>query len=85
MKEINEKRKVVGINMTDCKDCQGRGVRKTPHCDTCKGKSYTNKKIEETIQIPECIENGSIIKFKGRGHQEKHKGFFGDLVVKFIA
>jgi molecular chaperone DnaJ len=64
-----------------CPRCLGKGTIIESPCPDCKGKGVkrVNKKI--TIKIPAGVENGSTIRFKGKGEAAPNAGIPGDLFI----
>ncbi len=73
-----------GIHMTTnipCKTCTGRGFIAKKQCTFCKGGNINvNRKFD--IDIPPGSNNGSILRFQGKGRAGSNGGGSGDLFIK---
>ena len=61
---------------TACNACHGEGKKITSPCGTCMATGIESKKVAEEISIPRGVEDGTNLKFRGKGHMN------GDLNVK---
>lgn len=64
-----------------CTMCEGTGKIPKEKCATCKGHGILRKEEELTIQIPQGIDGGEMIRMPGQGEAVKG-GTSGDLYVK---
>ncbi|MCT4594604.1 MAG: molecular chaperone DnaJ [Anaeromicrobium sp.] len=69
------------VNVKPCDLCGGEGHIIESPCDTCHGtgKELKNKTIQ--INIPEGVDNGSVISLRGEGEPGEKGGPFGDLFI----
>ncbi len=64
-----------------CSTCQGEGEIPDEKCQMCRGAGTVKVAREVKIKIPAGIEDGSTIRLRGKGGQDK-KGPSGDLYVQ---
>jgi len=77
------KRTILGIISTTktCEECLGSGEVPKEKCDNCKGKGVLRREEEVSINIPEGIRDGEMIRMTGGG-EAISKGTPGDLYIK---
>jgi len=59
-----------------CQSCDGFGKKIMKYCNYCLGSGVQRKMVQEEISFPKGIDDGTNLKFKGKGHLS------GDLVIK---
>ncbi|MHB0977362.1 MAG: molecular chaperone DnaJ [Candidatus Aquicultorales bacterium] len=64
-----------------CPACRGKGKAPSDPCARCGGTGQTIGHVTERIRLPAGVEDGSRIKFKGKGQAGQDGGPAGDLVV----
>lgn len=64
-----------------CAACEGTGKIPKEKCATCSGHGVLRREEELSIQIPQGIDGGEMIRMPGRGEAVKG-GRSGDLYVK---
>ncbi len=73
-----------GMHMTTnipCRACAGRGFIAKKSCTVCNGGNIkVNRKFD--IDIPPGSNNGSILRFQGKGRAGSNGGGNGDLFIK---
>ena len=64
-----------------CPECNGRGLRASRLCNTCRGKGTVdlNKRLE--VHIPAGVTNGSRVKIPGKGNAREIGQEPGDLYL----
>ncbi len=67
--------------LKNCDRCRGTGKIPTKKCGTCKGEGVLKKSEEITVEVPNGIQNGEMIKLTGKG-EAISQGIAGDLYVK---
>lgn len=65
-----------------CPECRGSGKRITVACKKCagRGKSSTTETIK--VKIPAGVDNGSVVRLKGKGNAGSGGGPSGDLQLE---
>ncbi|HAS80505.1 MAG: Chaperone protein DnaJ [Candidatus Nomurabacteria bacterium GW2011_GWE1_32_28] len=78
-----DKRTILGtISSTKiCEECLGSGEVPKEKCENCKGKGVLRREEEISINIPEGIRDGEMIRMTGGG-EAISKGTAGDLYIK---
>jgi molecular chaperone DnaJ len=66
---------------TPCPTCGGSGTQIKNPCHTCHGKQVVPESATVTINIPQGVENGSIMQVPGQGSDGVGDGRPGDLQV----
>ncbi len=66
----------------ECPTCQGTGKEIVDKCTKCKGDSVVTEQRSFKIRIPQGIENGMNIRFRGEGSAGKFRTEHGDLFVQ---
>jgi molecular chaperone DnaJ len=69
--------------VTTCPKCGGEGKIIPDPCPTCAGKGRTTQTEDLTIQIPAGVDNGTEMRFAGRGDAGVRGGRAGDLYLEF--
>ncbi len=64
-----------------CENCAGQGKVITNPCQTCHGTGFEKKTRTVTINIPQGIDNGNVIKVAGEGEPGLRGGPAGDLYI----
>lgn len=64
-----------------CATCHGTGKTFKNLCDKCHGEGRVEAKTNIDIKIPAGIENGTTLRFRGKGDAGKNGGATGDLYV----
>ena len=64
-----------------CDNCAGQGKVVSSPCQTCKGTGFEKKVRTVTINIPQGIDNGNVIKVAGEGEPGSNGGPSGDLYI----
>ena len=70
------------IRMETCEDCDGTGEYIEEPCEKCHGKGFEVKNRTMKAQIPNGVDNGTIIKISGEGHAGENGGPNGDLYIR---
>ena len=60
--------------------CYGTGLQSVA-CSECNGDGVTSQKIQMSVKIPKSVDNGMMLRVKGKGH-EALNGVSGDLILK---
>ncbi len=69
---------------TACPECQGRGQVIRDKCRDCRGTGYISKKTRIEVDIPAGIDNGQMVRIKGKGEPGRNGGERGDLLVEVV-
>lgn len=64
-----------------CGNCGGTGQVVTDPCKKCKGRGRVAKDSELEVKVPAGIEDGTSLRYGGRGDAGHHGGEPGDLYV----
>ncbi len=64
-----------------CPKCNGKGKIITKKCSSCHGVGYVYEEESLTVKIMQGIDNGNIIKVRGRGNPGVNDGPSGDLYI----
>jgi len=64
-----------------CGQCGGTGQVVTDPCKQCKGRGRIAKDSELEVKVPPGIEDGTSLRYGGRGDAGHHGGEPGDLYV----
>jgi len=65
-----------------CDNCAGTGKVISNPCSTCRGTGFEKKIRTVTINIPQGIDNGNVIKVAGEGEPGLRGGASGDLYIQ---
>lgn len=69
------------VNVTTCNHCRGTGqIIKNP-CSKCKGKGMIKRARNVDVDIPQGIDNGETVRYRGLGNAGTKGGPAGDLLV----
>lgn len=64
-----------------CSRCLGEGTIIESPCPSCHGTGVKKKNKHITIKIPAGVENGSTLRFKGKGEAAPKASIAGDLYI----
>ncbi len=67
------------VNITDCPDCGGSGLKIKDPCPDCGGKGILKKHKKLNVSIPAGIDNAQILTLRGEGSAGQRGGPAGDL------
>jgi molecular chaperone DnaJ len=70
------------VTATTCPVCAGSGQEVRSPCPECRGQGLLMQDTTLTIDIPPGLEDGSQIRYPGRGHAGQYGGPPGDLIVE---
>ncbi len=62
-----------------CPDCAGTGKKITSICKKCAGRGKILQSDTVNVKIPAGVDNGSVVKLKGKGNAGSGGGTAGDL------
>lgn len=65
----------------ECPSCGGRGYRPLRICKACRGEGHVTDIRKVTVSIPAGVSSGSEIRIRGLGHEGRHGGEPGDLMI----
>ncbi|MBF0557848.1 MAG: molecular chaperone DnaJ [Nitrospirae bacterium] len=65
-----------------CPECRGSGRKITAVCKNCRGQGEVVDTDNLTVKIPSGVDNGSIVKLKGKGNAGTGRGPAGDLLLE---
>jgi len=65
-----------------CRTCRGRGLVVDDPCPACKGSGRAMSTRTIQARIPAGVDNGQLIKLKGKGAPGERGGPPGDLLVR---
>ena len=65
-----------------CEYCGGNGKLLQNKCQNCNGTGYTSTKESTTINIPQGIDNGNLLRVAGKGYPGKNGGQTGNLYIQ---
>ncbi len=65
-----------------CSTCSGEGFIITNPCDSCNGKSRTQKYDKFTVTIPAGVYDGTELRINGKGDAGVYGGRSGDLFIR---
>lgn len=64
---------------TTCPDCKGVGTSFEKICSHCHGEGRVEKREKMEIEVPEGVESGQTLRFRGKGDAGSRGGSAGDL------
>lgn len=64
-----------------CRRCMGQGTVIENPCPTCHGAGVTKETQPVTVKVPAGVENGTRIRFAGKGERGLRGGPPGDLYI----
>lgn len=64
-----------------CDSCKGEGKIPKDKCNSCSGEGIVRKKSAEEIEMPAGIEDGLVLRVKGKGDVIYKNGEGGDLLL----
>jgi len=65
-----------------CPECRGSGKRTKSACKNCGGRGEIINTETLTVKIPAGVDNGSVVKLKGKGNAGAGKGPAGDILLE---
>jgi molecular chaperone DnaJ len=71
-------------NVSTCPECGGAGKIIKYKCSNCAGTGYVKGKKTIRIDIPAGVDNGTVIRIKGRGEPGINGGERGDLKITVL-
>lgn len=71
-------------NVSTCPECGGAGKIIRYKCSNCAGTGYVKGKKTIRIDIPAGVDNGTVIRIKGRGEPGINGGDRGDLKITVL-
>ena len=66
---------------TVCSNCNGSGKVIENPCTKCNGKGRIRHTVQETVDIPAGIDDGQVIRLRGKGDSGVNGGPSGDLNI----
>ncbi len=81
---VTQQRTPFGVMQTQqpCSQCQGRGKKIEKPCTKCNGKGRIRRTVNETVNIPEGIDDEQAFRIVGKGNAGTNGGGSGDLIVE---
>jgi molecular chaperone DnaJ len=70
------------VTATTCSVCDGSGREVLSPCQQCRGQGLVMQDSTLSIDIPAGLDDGSQIRYPGRGHAGQYGGPPGDLIVE---
>ena len=64
---------------TQCGNCGGTGETIVRPCSNCSGTGKLRGRVSLQVDIPRGVDEGDVIKIKGKGNAGEHGGTPGDL------
>lgn len=68
-------------NVQTCPDCNGSGQFIRHKCPDCSGTGYTKIRKTFKVNIPAGIDNGGVVRVRGKGEPGINGGPRGDLLI----
>lgn len=65
-----------------CPQCRGAGRLIETPCSTCRGSGAENRTREVKLKIPAGVNDGSVLRLRGKGGPGANGGPSGDLLVR---
>ncbi len=65
-----------------CPECRGTGRKITAACRKCAGRGKVLMTDTVKVKIPAGVDNGSVVRLKGKGHAGEGGGPPGDLLIE---
>ncbi|MBU0647558.1 molecular chaperone DnaJ, partial [Patescibacteria group bacterium] len=65
-----------------CAKCSGTGKFPKQVCHTCRGEGRVKEKVKEKLEIPKGVEDGMVLRLRGRGEAAVRGGQAGDLMIR---
>ncbi|MFA4930516.1 MAG: molecular chaperone DnaJ [Patescibacteria group bacterium] len=65
-----------------CPQCQGKGRVPKEKCQDCGGEGRRRGRVRETLAVPAGVEDGMVLRLKGKGQAALAGGDDGDLLVQ---
>lgn len=65
-----------------CPECGGSGKKVTAACKKCGGRGATTQTETLKVKIPAGVDNGSVVRLKGKGNSGTGGGPAGDLLLE---
>ncbi|MEW5746386.1 MAG: molecular chaperone DnaJ [Nitrospirota bacterium] len=65
-----------------CPECGGTGKKVTAVCKKCGGRGTTAQTETMKVKIPAGVDNGSVVRLKGKGNNGIGGGPAGDLLIE---
>lgn len=77
------KRTMFGQVMTSrvCDLCQGEGSIPEKKCTVCNGNRRLAKEETVKVAVPQGVDNGAVIRLRGKGNEGLEQGHEGDLYI----
>ena len=69
-------------NVQTCPQCHGTGKIIQEKCPDCNGTGYVSKKKTIEITIPAGIDDGQVVRLRGKGEPGTNGGARGDMLVE---
>lgn len=84
IKEV--KRTILGQVMTSriCDLCEGEGSVAEKRCSTCNGNKRLSKEDTIKVAIPKGVDDGAVIRLKGKGNEGLKPDQEGDLYIHIV-
>ncbi len=67
-----------------CDECYGVGKKPEEVCKVCNGEGRKQQKTAETVSIPAGVDNGTVLRIRGKGEAPKPGGNPGDLLIEIV-
>ncbi len=71
----------MSVRVSPCPQCRGKGSVVTDPCSDCRGTGRAKKKRALTVQIPQGIHDGQVVRIRGEGEPSRRGTNRGDLHV----
>ncbi len=69
-------------NVQTCPKCGGTGKIITDKCTDCNGTGYVSKRKTIQVSIPAGIDDGQVVRLRGKGEPGSNGGPRGDMLVE---